>query len=107
MGKKKTDRENTSHGASLKITWQIIPVSQTQDKTSAPRQSSTANSFHSAAQKLTSYKSGPYGEQQLTDIRSLSEGSNVYVERRPRNINSVWWGKKHKQAQRLYQLIYN
>lgn len=90
---KKNNCENTAHSASLKITWQIMPVPQTQVKTSARRQSSTTHSFHSTAQKLTSYKLSPHGEQQLTDIHSLSEGSNVYLEHRPRNINSVWCGK--------------
>lgn len=84
----------TALSARLKIKWQIIPVPQTQVKTSAPRQSSTANSFHSTAQKLASSIFGLHREQQLTDIHSLSEGSNVYLEHRPRNVNSIWWEKK-------------
>lgn len=52
QGKKRAVK--IAHSASPKTPWQIIPVPQTQVKTSAPRQSSTANSFHSTAHKLAS-----------------------------------------------------
>lgn len=67
--------------------------------TSAPRQCFTDNSSHSTAQKIASYKFGPYGEQQLTDICSFSEGSNVYLQHRPRNSNPIWWGKTQASSE--------